>query len=184
MVSQTGVIAGIYGPAGALDRSNRTGFERGARYARPGVRVLGAFQPADAGAPYANPTWGAAEAQLFLNQNADVISGAGGTTGVGALRATARAGKLCIAADLAAAADPAVAPCLLSSTAKFIDLGVKQEVADSAAGRWSGGVRDLGLAEHAVGLSPLTNPRLTPEIRGRLQTISDLLASGALATGV
>ena len=184
MVSRTGIVAGVYGPGGAADQSNRTGFERGARYARPDVRVLGAFQPPDAGAPYANPAWGSAQAETFLRQGTDVIFGAGGTTGVGALRATAQVGRLCIAADAAAAADPAVAPCLLTSTAAFIDLGVKQEVADSAAGRWTGGIRDLGLAEHAVGLSPLTNPRLTPEIRQRLQTISDLLASGALATGV
>jgi len=66
---------------------------------------------------------------------------------------------------------------------KFIDRGVRLAVSEAAAGRWSSGVQALGLAQDAVGLSPLTDPRLTPGMRQRLQTISDLLASGALATG-
>jgi len=182
MMTKTGIVAGIYGPEGADDRLNRLGFEHGAQYARPGLRMLGAYQPATEGAPYANPAWGAAQARTFLDQGADVIFGAGGSTGVGALRAAALAGRLCVGAGTTD--DLAAAPCLLTSSVKFIDRGVKLAVSDVAAGRWSGGIRELGLAQQAVGLSPLTDPRLTPEIRRRLQMISDLLAAGTLATGV
>jgi len=181
MVTQTGVVAGVYGPEGAMDRKNRFGFEHGARYVRPGVRVLGAYQPAQDGEPYANPIWGAAQARAFSGQHADVIFGAGGTTGEGALLGAAQAGGACIGAgsDPSASSAPG---CLLASAMKFIDRGVRMTVADAIAGNWRGGPRTLGLAEGAVGLSPLLQPLLPGQL-ARLATIADLLATGKLTTG-
>src|SRR5207247_10621665 len=86
-------VAGVYGPTGATDQSHRLGVEHGASYARPSVRVLCAYQPSSEGAPYANPEWGAEQARAFIAQGADVIFGAGGTTGQGALVAAAQAGR-------------------------------------------------------------------------------------------
>jgi basic membrane lipoprotein Med (substrate-binding protein (PBP1-ABC) superfamily) len=67
---------------------------------------------------------------------------------------------------------------------KFVDRAVEMTVSDAIAGRWRGGQRSLGLADGAVGLSLRGAPGLTSEIRGRLQTISDFLATGSLSTGV
>ena len=178
MMTQTNVVAGVYGPQGTMDVTNRAGFEHGARYARPGVRVLGAYQPAD-GAPYENPAWGADQARAFSQQHADIIFGAGGTTGQGALLGAAQSGVACIDADIVASSDPG---CLLASSMKFIDRGVQLTVADAIAGPWRSGLRSLGLAQRAVGLSLRASPRLTPEIQRRVQTIADLLASGPLST--
>jgi basic membrane protein A and related proteins len=183
IMTQTGVVAGVYGPAGAIDTRNRLGFEQGARDVRPGVRVLGAYQPAQDGAPYANPAWGAAQARAFSGQNADVVFGAGGTTGQGALLGAAQSGRLCIGAGVDPATDQPAPTCLLGTTIKWVDAALKDAVLDAAAGRWAGGVRTLGVAEAAVGLSLLADPRLTPEIRQRLQAISDRLATGSLSTG-
>ena len=182
MVTRTGIVAGVYGPEGAEDRSNRLAFEHGARYVRPDIRLLGAYQPASEGAPYANPGWGGAQARTFIGQGADLIFGAGGSTGIGALEAAAEAGRLCIGAGTTDGLNPP--PCLLTSSVKFIDRGVQLAVGDAAAGRWFGGVHAVGLAEHAVGLRRLTDPRLTAAIRQRLQTISDLLVTGPLTTGL
>jgi basic membrane protein A and related proteins len=184
IVTTTGVVAGVYGPGGAVDRANRIGFESGARYAHPGVRVLGAFQPADAGAPYANPEWGASQARIFLAQGADVIFGAGGTTGAGALLAAAQAGRSCIGADADLDGAPSTSPCLLATTVTYVDVGVAHAVAEAAAGPWSGGVDDLGLAQQAVGLGFRSDPRVPPAVRQHLQTISDQLMVGTLATGL
>jgi basic membrane protein A len=179
IVTTTGIVAGVYGPEGASDRPNRSGFEHGAIYVRPGVRVLGAYQPAQDGTPYFDPAWGAAQARAFAGQHADVIFGAGGTTGEGALAGAAQSGIVCIGADIDASNDPG---CLLASSMKFIDRGVKMAVADAIAGRWQGGNRALGLAEGAVGLSPVTR-RLQPGELERVQMIQDLLAAGTLSTG-
>jgi len=179
MVTRTGIIAGVYGPQGAMDRSNRLGFEQGARYVRPGVRVLGAYQPAGS-APYEDPVWGADQARALADQHADVIFGAGGTTSQGALLGAQQSGVLCINTDIVRSSDPG---CLLASSVKFIERGVQMTADDAIAGKWLSGVRTLGLAQRAVGLSLRTGPTLTPVIRERLQTIADLLAAGSLATG-
>ena len=178
MVTHTGVVAGVYGPEGANDRSNRIGFEHGARYVRPDVHALGAYQPAE-GKPYADPVWGADQARAFSSQDADVIFGAGGTTGEGALLGAAQSGAVCISAGIDASSDPG---CLLASSMKFIDRGVQITVTDTIAGHWRGGLRSLGLAEGAVGLSPVRKP-LPPALSEQLQNIADLLAAGKLVTG-
>ena len=181
IVTQTGVVAGVYGPEGANDKINRSGFEHGAVYVRPGVRVLGAYQPAQDGEPYANPVWGAAQARAFSGQHADVIFGAGGTTGEGALLGATQAGRDCIGADSDPSASSAPG-CVLASTIKRVDRGVQMMVTQVIAGRWRGGLYALGLAEGAVGLSPLRRP-LPPGQSERLATIADLLATGNLTTG-
>jgi basic membrane protein A len=179
MVTRTGVVAGVYGPQGVIDVTNRRGFEHGANYARPGVRVLGAYQPAG-GTPYADPGWGADQARAFANQRADVIFGAGGTTGQGALLGATQSAVACINADLVVSTGPG---CVLATSLKFIDRGVQMTVAEATTGDWRSGMRSLGLAQDAVGLSLATDPRLTIEIRGRLRAISALLAAGTLTTG-
>jgi basic membrane protein A and related proteins len=183
MVTQTGVVAGVYGPEGAADRNNRAGFEHGARYVRPTVRVLGAYQPAQDGEPYANPAWGAVQARAFSGQQADVIFGAGGTTGQGALLGAAQTGRFCINAQVdagAGAGDPA-AGCLLASVVTHVERGVATTIADAESGRWQAGSRALGLADKAVGLN--FDRSVPPQVEERLKTISDLLVSGALTTG-
>jgi basic membrane protein A len=182
MVTRTGVIAGIYGPFGAADQRNRAGFEHGAEYVKPGIRVLGAYQPAADGLPYANPGWGAAQARAFVRQGADVIFGTGGSTGTGALRGAAQAGSMCIGADMEAPSDPAVSECLLASAIKHLDRGVALIVADAAAGHWSGGVRSLGLSEGVVELVPVQHELLAGRLE-ELRTIAARLAAGALTTG-
>jgi basic membrane protein A and related proteins len=180
MMSQTGVVAGVYGPEGDADRQNRAGFEHGARYARPSIRVLGAYQPAYDGEPYANPGWGAAQARAFSREQADVIFGVGGTTGQGALLGAAQAGRLCIGAEIDAAADP-TAGCLLTSAVKYVERSVAAAVAEAERGRWRSGLRALGLADGAVGLS--LHMSLLPQIRERLTEVGERLVSGALTTG-
>jgi len=178
LLTRSGVVAGVYGPDGATDHVHRLGFEYGARYARPGVRVLGAYQPASEGAPYANPGWGAAQARAFIAQDADVIFGAGGTTGRGALEAATQAGTSCIGAEASDSSG-----CLLTTTVKFIDRGVRSTIVEAAAGDWSGGVAALGLAEGAVGLGPIRRS-LRADMGRRLQQIADELAAGTLSTGL
>jgi basic membrane protein A len=181
MVTKSGVIAGVYGPGGAADQRNRTGFEHGAAYVRPGVRVLGAYQPAADGLPYANPGWGAAQARAFVRQSADVIFGTGGSTGKGALRGAAQAGSSCIGAD-DPSPDPAVSDCLLASAIKHVDRGVALMVADAAAGRWASGIRAVGLVEGAVELAPVQHELFARQWEA-LQTIAGKLSAGTLTTG-
>jgi basic membrane lipoprotein Med (substrate-binding protein (PBP1-ABC) superfamily) len=64
---------------------------------------------------------------------------------------------------------------------KFVDRGVKMAVADAIAGEWQSGERSLGLAQSAVGLSPVR--WLSPEHSVQLEDLIRLLAAGTLNTG-
>ena len=179
--TSTDVVAGVYGPGGSLDVENRQAFEGGARYVRPAIAVLGAYQPPTEGSPYADPAWGSAQARAFVDKNADVIFGAGGSTGEGAAQAAAQTGRWCVGADFDGHTYPPAAPCLLASTATSFDRGVMLEVLRFVAGGSSGELR-IGLAEGAVGLTLASRSEITPDVRQRLAMIQDALVSGQLTT--
>jgi basic membrane lipoprotein Med (substrate-binding protein (PBP1-ABC) superfamily) len=71
---------------------------------------------------------------------------------------------------------------VIATSVKFVDRGVKMTVAAAIAGEWQSGVRSLGVAQRAVGLSLVGHPLTLGQLE-QLQTISDLLAAGTLATG-
>ena len=79
------------------------GFEAGAKAANPKVTVATVYHPAADNA-FNDPVWGAGEAKKQLAQGADIIFGAGGNTGNGALQEVAKASgagtdKFCIGVD-------------------------------------------------------------------------------------
>jgi basic membrane protein A len=178
MVTRKGIIAGIYGPAGALDVRNRSAFETGAHEVRDLSPALGAYQPPDQGPPYDNPAWGASQGRAFIAQGADVIFGAGGSSGDGALLAADDAGAYCIALDPDPSAYPAQAPCLIASTRKFIAHQVELEVLDVVDGRWAAGDKQLGIAKAAVALNLTSNKAITGDIRHRLTALANQLGQG------
>ncbi|HEX3629597.1 MAG TPA: BMP family ABC transporter substrate-binding protein [Candidatus Dormibacteraeota bacterium] len=183
MLTRSGVVAGVYGPGGTIDQQQRLAFQRGADYVRPGLRVLGADQPADDGAPYGNPAWGESQARAFAGQKADVIFGAGGGTGAGALAGAAAMGRLCIGVDVIALPAPEDPSCLVANARTSIDRGVDLEVVAAARGSRTTWLVSVGLREGAVGLDSF-GPALTPEIQQRLRDIADKLIAGTLFTGV
>ena len=80
------------------------GFEAGAKAANPKVTVATVYHPAADNA-FNDPVWGAGEAKKQLAQGADLIFGAGGNTGNGALQEVAKTSgagkdKFCIGVDL------------------------------------------------------------------------------------
>ncbi len=170
IVSQSQIVAGVYGPAAGPDVQYRTGFEDGARYVNPGTRTLGVYQSGSDGTPYHDPVWGARQAAAFMAQGADVIFAAGGATGQGALLAAAQAGRACIAAENADGSS-----CLLAVAVKHVDRAVASVVESAAHGTWFLGIHSLGLADDAIELSPL--PAVSTATRERLQAIAAMLVA-------
>jgi basic membrane protein A len=172
MLTRAGLLAGVYGPGDADDQAYRTGYEDGATYVRPGITVFGAFQ--SAGEPYNDPSWGAAQAGTFSSQGADVIFSAGGDTGLGGLRGTAAAGRLCISSELPA--NMTYPSCLVANTTVALDRGVVLAL-QRVRTHWTSGTLTLGLAENAVGLQTFG---VDPAIQQRLDDMSQQLAQGSL----
>ncbi|PIE26800.1 MAG: BMP family ABC transporter substrate-binding protein [Micrococcales bacterium] len=131
------------------------GFTAGAKASNPQVSVSQVYHPADPNA-FADPVWGANESKKQLSQGADVIFGAGGKTGNGALGEIAKASGagdsvFCIGVDTDQYETvPEARPCLVTSAMKLIDEGVAELITQAKDGSIKGGdfVGDVGLAPY------------------------------------
>ena len=165
-LSRTGTVAAVLGtdlvpPVVAFGE----GFALGARYVNPEIRVVLTYHPGDPMIAFNDPEWGAATAREALDQGADVLFGAGGETGNGAIREVAAdpgAGTtlFCIGVE----ADqwhtvPEARPCLVSSAMRLIASGVGELIVASSegmlpAGNHWGGVGLADFHDHAGSVNP------------------------------
>ena len=145
-LSKTGTIAAVLGtdlvpPVVAFNE----GYVAGAQSVNPDINVISTYHPGEISQAFVDPEWGAATAKQALDQGADVIFGAGGITGNGALQeiATAEgAGEtvFCIGVDTDQwNTVPAAQPCLVSSAMKLITPGVVELVTMASEGEFPGG---------------------------------------------
>ncbi len=122
------------------------GYIAGAKYVDPAINVISTYHPGGMDVAFTDPEWGAATAKQALEQGADVVFGAGGKTGNGALIETAGVtGAYCIGVD----SDqwetvPEAHGCLISSAMKLItpatfDLLLMVKEGTAPAGNFIGG---------------------------------------------
>ncbi len=162
------------------------GYEAGAKAANPKVTVSTVYHPAGDNA-FNDPVWGASEAKKQLSQGADVVFGAGGGTGNGALQEVAKtsgAGTdvFCIGVDLDQwDTVPAAQPCLITSAMKLITKGVTDTVTAAKNGSFEG-VQTLGEA----GLAPYHDfdSKIPADVKTKVDDIVKQLQDGSLKTGV
>ncbi len=183
MLTQSGTIAAVLGtdlvpPVVAF----KVGYENGARYINPDINLISTFHPGGLDVAFTDPEWGASTAKQAVDQGADVVFGAGGKTGNGALIEVAGVpGAFCIGVD----SDqwetvPEAHNCLVSSAMKLITPGVFELIQLAKEGNFPGGnyVGDTGLAPfHAF------DSQISQEIKDRLAEIEAALLDGSLETG-
>src|SRR2546428_10237516 len=85
LMTKSGTVAGVYGLKIPPVEKYRVGYENGAKYTNPSVKTLGIYQPPSGAKSFNDPDWGKARALDFFGQGADIVFGAGGNTGNGAL---------------------------------------------------------------------------------------------------
>jgi len=145
-LSQTGTIAAVLGtdlvpPVVAFNE----GYVAGAQSVNADINVISTYHPGEISQAFVDPEWGAATAKQALDQGADVIFGAGGITGNGALQEVATADGagetvFCIGVDTDQwNTVPAAHPCLVSSAMKLITPGVVELVTMASEGEFPGG---------------------------------------------
>jgi basic membrane protein A len=154
-LTKSGTIAAVLGtdqvpPVVAF----KEGYEAGAKYAKPDIKLLSTYHPGGLDKAFTDPEWGAQTSAQAIDQGADVVFAAGGKTGNGGLeevakRTTTDKPLYCIGVD----SDqwetvPAAHACLVSSAMKLITPGVVDLVKQAQAGTIKGGnfVGDVGLA--------------------------------------
>ena len=137
------------------------GYTQGVLSVCPACKVVSAYAGSEPRA-FADPTMGRELAMAELRQGAEVIFHASGKTGEGVFRAVSEAGKLAIGVD-SDQADEAPGH-VLTSMVKGVDEAVFLIAADTQAGRFTGGVRQLGLREKGVDwIDDARNQPLVPE---------------------
>ena len=183
-MSQSGIIAEVLGtdlvpPVVAFGE----GYVNGAKYVNPDIEVIKTYHPGGIDTAFTDPEWGATTARQALENGADVVFGAGGKTGNGALIEVAgEEGALCIGVD----SDqwftvPEAHPCLITSSMKMITDGVFDLISQSAAGSMPSG--NYG---GAVGLAPFHDfdSMVSDDIKSMLATLKADLESGAMSACV
>lgn len=157
----------------------KEGWENGARYTNPGVETISTYHPGGLDIAFGDPEWGAATSRQALDQGADIIFGAGGATGNGALIEVAgEAGALCVGVDQDQwFTVPEAHACLVTSAMKLIDIGVALLIGQAADGTMEGGNHFGG-----VGLAPYHDfdSIVTDEMRATLRDIRAGLDDGSI----
>ncbi len=154
-LTESGTIAAVLGtdqvpPVVAF----KEGYESGALWAAgqldKDVEFISTYHPGGLDVAFTDPQWGASTAAQAMDQGADVVFGAGGKTGNGALIEVANSGDaFCIGVDTDQwQTVPEAHGCLASSAMKLIDKGVFDLVTAYVDGNVEGGnfFGDVGLA--------------------------------------
>lgn len=130
-----------------LIRRFQAGYETGAHYARDDVTVYVSYAGVT-GEAFANPAKGKELALAQYENGADVIFHAAGATGLGVFEAARQLRRWAIGVDSDQRTE---APGrVLTSMVKRVDVGVFQTIRQHVEGTWTGGVREMGLAENGV----------------------------------
>ncbi len=145
--NQTGTIGFVGGMDIPLIHKFATGYEEGARYVKPDIRVLRNYVGIT-DAAWNNPGKGRELANSQYEQGADVIFQAAGNSGLGVFDAAESYKKYAIGVD---ANQNWVKPgFVLTSMLKRIDNAVYSLVKDEVEGKFKGGVHIYGLENNGV----------------------------------
>lgn len=184
MLSESGTVAAVLGtnlvpPVVAF----KEGYEAGARYINADINLISTYHPGGLDVAFTDPEWGATTAAQAIDTNgADVVFGAGGKTGNGALiEVASREGVYCIGVD----SDqwetvPEAHPCLVSSAMKLITPGVFDLISAAKDGAFP-----TGNFVGSVGLAPFHDfdAQIPQEVKDRLAEIDAGLQDGSISTG-
>jgi basic membrane protein A len=179
-LSKSNIIAAVFGtdlvpPIVAFKK----GYESGARFIKPGIKIISTYHPGGLDVAFTDPEWGASTAKQAIDQGADVVFSAGGTTGNGGLIETAsHKDKYCIGVDTDQWLTlPETHPCLVSCAVKQITTGVYDLITLSTENKFPNG-NFYG----EVGLSPFHDfdSILSKEIKNTLIQIDKDLRNNTI----
>jgi basic membrane protein A len=187
LMTESGVVAGVYGIPIPPVVKFRNGFEQGVRYVNPDVTALGVYID-----DFNAPDRGAAAAEQFLGEGADVILGAGGPTGSGAITFAAAQGAFVIGVDqdeyftTFGSGETPGAENLITSAIKRVDNGVYDMIAVLAEGGSfpENSLYILEVANEGIGFAPANEAPVPEEVTAQVQAILEGLRDGSIVTGV
>jgi basic membrane protein A len=186
-MSTSGTIGGVYGLDIPAVHKYRVGYENGAKYAVSSIKTLGVYQPPSGAKSFNDHDWGKQQATAMFGQGADIVFGAGGNTGNGALLAAVQANKLCVGVDVDQYVSYTDADqCLVTSAEKHIAAAVTTSISDMVKGTWpSTGLLTFDATNSGVGIAPFHNydSKVPADVKAMVTDALAKLAAGTLQTG-
>ncbi|MFQ3566094.1 MAG: BMP family ABC transporter substrate-binding protein [Aggregatilineales bacterium] len=187
LMTRSNIVAGVYGIDIPPVVKFRNGFEMGARFVNPDVTTLGVYIDS-----FTSPDRGAAAAEQFIGEGADVIFGAGGPTGSGAITYAAQNGIKVIGVDqdefftTFGGGETPGAENLITSAVKRVDVGVFDMIAAlvNAEGFPEGGIYILSAENGGISFAPPNAANVPEEVLERMEEILAGLADGSIETGI
>lgn len=190
LMTESGTVAGVYGvPVPAVVKF-QNGYEQGAKYIDPDIDVRSVFIQS-----FVDPAAGAEAAGQLISEGADVIFGAGGQTGSGAIQAAAAEGVYVIGVDqdeyftTFGEGESPGAEYLISSAVKRVDQGVYLSLeslvnGDAEEFYGDGGNRVFSAENDGIGFAPSHDAEVPEEVTEQLNEILEGLKDGSIETGV
>ncbi len=187
-MSKSGVIGGVYGIEIPPVKKFRNGFENGAKFINPDIKILGTYNDS-----FVKPDVGGANAKQFIGEGADVIFGAGGPTGTGAITTAAQAGVYVIGVDqdeyitsFGGGKSPG-SDKIISSAVKQVDQAVylaTKALVEGGADFPGGAYLTMSAANAGVGFAPKHDSDVPDAVTEYMNDILVGLKHGWISTGV
>jgi basic membrane protein A and related proteins len=188
LMTESGTIGGVYGEEIPPVIKFRHGYETGARYINPDIEILGVYVPS-----FLAPAEGAANAENMIGEGADVIFGAGGPTGSGAILRAAELGVMVIGVDqdeyfttFGGGATPG-AEFIITSAVKRVDQGVYDmldALSEGNVGWPADNIYILEASNGGITFAPSNAAEVPEDVTAQVQELLDMLAAGELETGI
>jgi basic membrane protein A len=185
MITKTGKIGAVLGTDAvpAVWRFGE-GYRAGALSVDPNIEVTTVYHN-DVGfdKTFTDPEWGKTTAISMIDKGVDIVFGAGGKTGNGALQGAAEKGMLAIGVDTDQYYTvPECQEVLLTSAMKLLTPGTFDLIEMAQDGNFPAGGNYVGEA----GLAPYHDcgGQVPAEVDAKVQEIADAFANGSLETGV
>ncbi|MBX3277890.1 MAG: BMP family ABC transporter substrate-binding protein [Acidobacteria bacterium] len=177
--SKTGILGFVGGMDIPLIHKFATGYEEGARYVNPKIRVIRNFVGIT-DAAWNNPGKGRELANAQYEQGADIIFQAAGNSGLGVFDAAEAYGKFAIGVD---ANQNWIKPgYVLTSMIKRIDNAVFSVIKEEVEGNFRGGVHVYGLENDGVGyaLDEYNKPLIPDEVIEKVEAAKREIIAGRI----
>ncbi len=179
LTSKTGKVGFVGGMDIPLIRKFACGYVQGVKSVDPKIEVL-QNMTGTTPAAWNDPTKGAELTQGQIDRGADVVYHAAGGTGMGVIRAAADAGKLAIGVD---SNQNHVAPgTVLTSMVKRVDVAAYQTFKDAMDGKFSAGIRTLGLKEGGVdwALDEHNEKLVAGDVKAKVEAAKAAIINGSI----
>jgi len=177
--TKTKTIGFIGGMESALIRKFELGYEQGAKYINPDIKIFKSYVGIT-GEGFKNPGKAEEIAKSQYNNGADIIYHASGLSGIGVFKAAKELDKLVIGVDLDQFSE---APgFVLTSMVKIVDDMIFKTIQEFKNGQFKGGIKSLGLKENGVGYVYDENNKnlIDQTVKKKIDEIRDKIINGEI----